>query len=286
LRLEIPLTMNHDDRATASLTPTEKCTRVRLEQEDPMARKLSKRGAQFIARFEGFRPKLYNDPVGHCTIGIGHLVHRGKCNGTEPAPFKKGLTRAQAYELLQKDARRMEKAVNSLRVPLNQHQFDALVSFTFNLGPGWVRQKTTLGSALRERRYRDVPAALKLWNKAGSPPRPLAGLTRRRAAEGRLFARGYGGPRPGKPGPKVVNFADVQPGKTNNSILLVQKALQKAVGLDYSSGPGTFGPRTKKAYAAWQRKVGFTSAAANGKPDPKTLKMLGAKYGFTVRGAR
>lgn len=164
--------------------------------------KLSKRGARFIAQFEGFRSKLYNDPAGHCTIGFGHLVHRGRCNGSEPAAFKKGITRARGYELLRNDARRMEKAVNSLGVPLNQHQFDALVSFTYNLGPGWVREKSKLRSALRERRYRDVPAAMKLWNKAGRPPRPLPGLTRRRAAEGRLFARGYGpSPRQGR-GPK------------------------------------------------------------------------------------
>jgi hypothetical protein len=83
----------------------------------------------------------------------------------------------------------------------------------------------------------------------------------------------------------VVKVADVQPGKKNNSILIVQKALKKAVGLDYSSGPGTFGPRTKKAYAEWQRKSGITGSAANGTPELKSLKMLGDRYGFKVVGA-
>ena len=240
-------------------------------------RKLSKQGAQFIAEFEGIRLKLYNDPVGHCTIGIGHLVHRGRCNGSEPAEFKKGISLDQAYALLQKDARRMEKAVNDLGVPLNQNQFDALVSFTYNLGPNWTKSKTGLGDALRAHRYGDVPRELNKWCKAGG--KVLPGLVRRRAAEGRLFAKG-GGTSP-KPKP-VIKVADVQPGKKNNSVLIVQKALHEAVGLNYSSGPGNFGPRTKKAYAEWQRKVGFSGSDADGKPGAKSLKMLGDKYGFTV----
>lgn len=81
----------------------------------------------------------------------------------------------------------------------------------------------------------------------------------------------------------IINVADVQPGQKNKSVLVVQKALQKSVGLNYSSAPGTFGPATKKAYAAWQRKCGFTGAAADGKPGLKTLKLLGDKYGFIAR---
>jgi lysozyme len=241
--------------------------------------RLSKRGAQFIAEFEGLRPKLYNDPAGHCTIGIGHLVHRGRCNGSEPAEFKRGISRGRAYQLLQHDARRMEQAVNNLGVPLNQNQFDALVSFTYNLGPAWTVQKTGIRDALKAHRYRDVPREMNKWVNAGG--RPLPGLVRRRKAEGRLFASGSS-PSP-SPGPRVVKIADVQPGKHNNSVLVVQKALKKAVGLDYSSGPGNFGPRTRKAYAAWQRKCGIPLDAP-GRPDLKSLTMLGKKYGFKVSG--
>jgi len=77
----------------------------------------------------------------------------------------------------------------------------------------------------------------------------------------------------------TVKLADVQPDKHNQSVLVVQKALAKAVTLDYSSGPGVFGPRTKAAYARWQRKAGH---AGNGTPDLTSLKKLGDKYGFTV----
>jgi lysozyme len=240
----------------------------------PRKLRLSTRGAQFIARFEGLRTKLYNDPAGHCTIGIGHLVHRGRCNGGESSEFKKGITSARASELLRIDAQRMETAVHGLGVPLNQNQFDALVSFTYNLGPGWTK-KSGLRDALLQRRYRDVPRELRRWVKAGG--QVLPGLVRRREAEGRLFDTGSA--PAASPG---VRVADVQPGNKNPSVLIVQKALAKAVGLDYSSGPGNFGARTRKAYAEWQRKSGFSGSAADGKPGIQTLKLLGDKYGFKV----
>jgi peptidoglycan hydrolase-like protein with peptidoglycan-binding domain len=176
----------------------------------------------------------------------------------------------------------MEKAVNALGVPLNQNQFDALVSFTYNLGPGWTVEKTGIRDALRARRYRDVPREMQKWVKANG--QTLPGLVRRRKAEGRLFAAPVGPGRP-QPAPGVVNVVNVQPGQHNASVLVLQKALAKAVGLDYSSGPGNFGPRTQKAYAAWQRKCGFPPDRANGRPELESLKELGSKYGFAVRGA-
>jgi murein DD-endopeptidase MepM/ murein hydrolase activator NlpD len=174
----------------------------------------------------------------------------------------------------------MENAVNGLGVPLNQNQFDALVSFTYNLGPAWTVEKTGIRDALRARRYRDVPREMRKWVKAGG--QTLPGLVRRRKAEGRLFAAAAPAP-PQKPDPRGIKVADVQPGQTNASVRVVQQALSKAVGLDYSSGPGHFGPRTQKAYAAWQRKCGLSGNGANGRPENRSLKMLGDKYGFKVQ---
>lgn len=147
--------------------------------------RLSAKGVRFIAQWEGFEPRLYNDPLGHCTIGYGHLVHRGRCNGSEPPNFKDGITRAEALELLHEDAARFVRCVNKgVRVRLNQHQFDALVSFSYNVGCAAFTGSTLLRK-LNQGRYDDVPAELMRWTNGGLP-----GLVRRRRAEGRLFRYG------------------------------------------------------------------------------------------------
>lgn len=157
------------------------------ELEAPKAgkRSISPAGVRFIGGWEGFRGKLYDDPLGHCTIGYGHLVHLGRCNGTEPARFKRGLSQDQALDLLNSDVKRYEDAVNaSVKVPLNQQQFDALVSFTYNVGPGNLASSTLL-RRLNRKEYAAVPSELMRWTNRG-----LAGLVRRRRAEGVLFREG------------------------------------------------------------------------------------------------
>ena len=153
--------------------------------------KLSRKGAAFVARFEGIILRLYNDPAGHCTIGIGHLVHLGRCNGTEPAEFRAGITRERAFELLQEDAAGVARAIRRhVSVPLNQPQFDALCSFGFNCGTGAIAT-STLTRRLNAGEFAAVPSELNRWVKAGG--QTLPGLVRRRKAEGRLFARGVYG---------------------------------------------------------------------------------------------
>ena len=152
---------------------------------------LSNAGVAFIARFEGCVLRLYNDPAGHCTVGIGHLVHHGRCDGrASEAPFKNGITRERAFELFREETAGFAQAVRRhIRVPLNQAQFDALLSWSFNCGAG-VLQTSTLSRKLNGGDYAAVPGELARWDKAGNPPRPMAGLTRRRTAEGRLFSQG------------------------------------------------------------------------------------------------
>ena len=150
--------------------------------------RLSRDGAAFIARFEGCILRLYNDPAGHCTIGIGHLVHQGRCDGSEPAEFRRGITRERAYELLQEDAATAAAAIQRyVKVPLNQQQFDALCSFGFNCGAGAIKT-STLTRRLNAGEYSAVPAELNRWVKAGA--KTLPGLVKRRRAEGSLFAHG------------------------------------------------------------------------------------------------
>ena len=157
-------------------------------QQQQQPTHLSNRGAQFIGRFEGFRANLYNDAAGHCTIGYGHLVHRGACNGSEPPEFTRGISEEDAGKLLRKDAQSAADAVHRMvKVPLNQQQFDALVSFVYNLGAG-AFQTSTLLKDINAGNFGAVPGELGKWTHAGG--RVLPGLVTRRQAEGRLFTKG------------------------------------------------------------------------------------------------
>ena len=100
---------------------------------------LSDAGVAFLARWEGKRNSLYNDSKNHCTIGIGHLVHMGPCDGSEPDEFKRGLSDDEVWDLFRTDVAVYVEAVNRLvAVPLTQERFDRLVSFAFNWGIGNV----------------------------------------------------------------------------------------------------------------------------------------------------
>lgn len=150
--------------------------------------RLSDQGAEFIGSFEGFSATLYDDPAGHCTIGYGHLVHLGNCDGSEPPEFKKGITKKRAAQLLREDARAAAETIeDAVAVEMSQVQFDALVSFCFNVGSGNFRASTLL-KKLNAGKARAVPSELNRWVFAGG--KKLDGLIRRRRAEGRLFATG------------------------------------------------------------------------------------------------
>jgi lysozyme len=112
----------------------------------------------------------------------------GPINGSEPAEFRKGITRQRALELLEQDARVATDGVRRLiRVPLKQHQLDALISFTFNCGKGSL-QTSTLRKRLNAGEYDAVPIELRRW--VFSVGKKLPGLVRRRQAEGALFNQG------------------------------------------------------------------------------------------------
>lgn len=80
----------------------------------------------------------------------------------------------------------------------------------------------------------------------------------------------------------VVHVSLVVFGNNNGDILTVQKALHQYVGLDYSTGPGVFGPKTQAAYDAARRKMGYSAEAATGPVGKESLTKLGNLYGFTV----
>lgn len=160
----------------------------RTAAQAPPPKAVSVRGAEFIAQFEGFAPKLYDDAASppNATIGFGHVVHAGPMTGKEPL---KRVTRKQALALLQADCAKAAAAVRKhVQRPLTQAQFDALVSFTYNCGEQSLAESTLL-KKLNAGRLDAVPAELEKWTHAG-PGAPLPGLVRRRRAEADLFVRG------------------------------------------------------------------------------------------------
>lgn len=149
--------------------------------------RISDAGVDFIKQFEGFNPNLYNDAAGHCTIGYGKLVHSGNCNGSESEEFKAGISKERGTELLKEEVDQLQSLINGVKVQLNQSQFDALTSFTFNVGRG-AFSKSTLLRKLNDGDYAAVPGELKKWVKAGG--KTLQGLVKRRDAEADLFQNG------------------------------------------------------------------------------------------------
>jgi len=146
---------------------------------------VSDNGVALIKKFEGFVPNLYNDPVGHCTIGYGTLVHKGNCNGSEPEEFKSGVSEQRATELLTEEVNKFAVVINSnVQVALNQNQFDALISFVYNVGEGAFKGSTLL-KELNKGNYTNVPTELRKWVKASG--QTLPGLVRRREEEAGLF---------------------------------------------------------------------------------------------------
>lgn len=137
--------------------------------------KTSDSGIDMIKSFEGLRLTAYKDSAGVWTIGYGH---------TKGARRGQRITAQQAEDFLREDLEVAERAVSGLGVRLNQARFDALVSFTFNLGGGWTRRSGLL-TKINDKDWPRVPMEMTKWVHAGG--RPLLGLARRRVAEAEMF---------------------------------------------------------------------------------------------------
>lgn len=142
------------------------------------ASRTSARGRLFIAREEGTVLRYYHDPVGFCTVGIGHLVRRGPCTAAE---LRTRISAARALAILAGDLRRFEAAVRKIGVPLNQNRFDALVSLAVNCGEGSVGPSSTVYRLIRAGDYDGAADAFLLWRNAGGKPILLARRQRERA---------------------------------------------------------------------------------------------------------
>ena len=139
----------------------------------------SPNGRSFIETFEGLDLRAYDDGTGTMTIGYGHTSAAGLprvYHGLE-------ITREQADQILTNDLHGVENDVNRLVKPsLNQNQFDALVSFHFNTG---ALARSNVLRSINANDFGAVPGDLLQWDHASG--HVLAGLLRRRKAEGKLF---------------------------------------------------------------------------------------------------
>jgi GH24 family phage-related lysozyme (muramidase) len=168
--------------------------------------RVSDEGLALIKREEGLRLDAYRDTGGVWTIGYGHTAKAGP-----PAPGQgMKITRSEAEAILRRDVAAVERDVNRLvKVPLTQGQFDALVSFTFNVGTPEFSTSTLL-RRVNAKRFDDVPAQFMRW--VYDDGRKFDGLVRRRRRETAMW-RGLTEPTAEKEGdgrrkPKVAPPAD------------------------------------------------------------------------------
>ena len=139
--------------------------------------KIGNKGLEMIKHFEGLELNAYKCAAGVWTIGYGHT--KGVQEGMV-------ISEETANEMLVEELNEYENYINTLvTVELNQNQFDAMVSWVYNLGSSNL-QASTLLKVLNAGNYEGVPEQIMRWNKAGG--RVLEGLTRRRQAEADLFA--------------------------------------------------------------------------------------------------
>ena len=133
-------------------------------------------GLALIKKFEGCELEAYQCSAGVWTIGYGH---------TKDVVEGMTISKEEAEQMLVDELHEYENYINEyVNVALSQNQFDALVSWVYNLGPANLSASTML-KVLNSGEYEDVPAQMKRWNKAGG--KVLEGLVRRREAEACLF---------------------------------------------------------------------------------------------------
>lgn len=150
---------------------------------------LSERGLRLIKAFEGYRPVDRTLVNGQRVVGYGHKLY-------DEEPHK--LSKKEADKLLKSDLRPYEDMINeNIHAPLSQGQFDALVSFAFNIGPRAFLTSDTL-HALNNGRYLDAANSLDVWRKStiNGKTYVIDALMRRRTAEKALFLRTDAQPHP------------------------------------------------------------------------------------------
>lgn len=201
-----------------------------------MGLKTGQAGLNLIKQFEGCRLTAYKCPAGVWTIGYGHTA--GVTSGQT-------ITQEKADALLVEDVERFERNVNKYydKYRWNQNEFDALVSFAFNLGS--IDQLTAGGTRSRE----VIAQKMLQYNKASG--KVLAGLTRRRQAEKELFLKNCTGAN--------IKAAEELPTLREGSRGLYVEELQEMLDKrGYTlKADGIFGDKTLEAVEAFQADNGL-----------------------------
>lgn len=209
--------------------------------------KVSQEGLEHIMKWEGVVLKRYICPAGKPTIGVGHVIL--------PNENYQEITEEQALAILTKDVERFERAVKKhITVPLNQNQFDAIVSFIFNTGEGGIIN-TGLQKVINSGDFANVPAKLEEWSKfrVGGVLKVNKGLLNRRKSEAQLFMG-------------VTNITKKARTVQWTKPLLIEAQKKLAgLGLYTAKIDGIWGPSTSKALLTFATNNNLQVG-----PDPKT----------------
>jgi lysozyme len=176
--------------------------------------RVSARGRKLITDFEGFRAKAYRDVVGILTIGYGF---------TEGVSEGDTMTREQADSRLIHELAAYEQAVSQAAGECNQHQFDALCSFAWNVGIVGMKGSSVI-KAHRRGDHQAAARAFGLWNKAGGKVFP--GLVRRRAAEAAMYLE----PMPDDESAPVEGPEDEMPQRVDSESSLMRSPIVAGSG--------------------------------------------------------
>lgn len=218
-------------------------------------RRIGQAGLALIKQFEGCRLIAYQCSAGVWTIGYGHTV--GVYKGMK-------ITQKKAEAYLLQDVAKFEKYINNPSyVPftdkLNQNQFDALVSFAFNLGQGNVKKMCT------GRTINQIPSAMQQYCKAAG--KTLPGLQRRRKAEAALYNKKVesctGATTTTVKESEDYSMNTIKKGSKGNAV----KVWQIIIG---TTADGIFGSGTENATKTWQKNHGLTADGIVGKNSWKT----------------
>ena len=145
--------------------------------------KLNNAGYRLIAKHEGFRSKPYLCPAKIPTIGFGNTYYP---NGERVTLLDKEISEEEAFEMFKEIADRFAKKVSKLVTsPINQNQFNALVSFTYNVGVANFIKSTLLKKVNADHNDKSIEQEFLKWTRAGG--KVLNGLLKRRQDEARIY---------------------------------------------------------------------------------------------------